>query len=109
MSVTVKSPGIPRQLMMHTNTCKIQGRVHAQSLVAHLNELESFRNDRDTAQRRLTQSSLRPESEASLETQLRWQTLTTRTRLRWTRQIWRTWRKWKKRRREKTKTAKLVS
>ncbi|TDG96843.1 hypothetical protein EPR50_G00233870 [Perca flavescens] len=57
----------------------------------------------------LHQSSLRPDSEASLETQLRWQTSTTKTRLRLTRQIWRMWRKWKKRKQEKMKTAKLVS
>lgn len=30
-----------------------------------------------------------------------------KTRLRWTRQIWRMWRKWKRRRREKMKTAKV--
>lgn len=30
-----------------------------------------------------------------------------KTRLRWTRQIWKTWRKWKRRRREKMKTAKV--
>lgn len=30
-----------------------------------------------------------------------------KTRLRWTRQIWRMWKKWKRRRREKMKTAKV--